>query len=445
MFFYFGLCQGQNVTVKAYFGNIQSEKIYVLCESQKGKMLLDSATVLNNSFNFAINTKNYTGFIYLQGQKDFTNNPFIFYIDCNQKDTLFISSPSTINLDSLRFINSESNQLYYEGINSLNQNRFKLYFLQGVLNNYPFKDIVYQTNTLLKNKILKKFKKDNQKIRSKFKKSPTLANYFEIHEELFFDDYFHQSDYSKLKYWLLKINNDTNLLNTDILEHVFNKFTTTVYNDSITQLKMERLLQDSFYSLISSISINNKLLNKVGGMYLYFATQKTYYEAITDYIKKVQSQDLKIPFEKPKLVVGEKIKTIRGTSQSGYLVDINDFKSEYKLVLIWSPQCEHCLKTIKELDELYLNVKKGTIEFYSFSVLKLDSSFRNVFTWSKSASIHKGWENEFLTKYRINYTPLMLILNKDNVIIDIPSDVEKLSMVLGKLRLLQSEESKKRF
>jgi hypothetical protein len=418
---------------------MQSKKIYALCESQMGKMLLDSAIVLNNSFSFTVNTKNYIGFIYLQGEEDFTNNPFIFYINGSQTDTLFILSPSTSNLDSLTFVNSDANKLYYEGIKNLNQNSFKLYFLKSMLNNYPFKDLVYKTNLQLSYKALKQFKKENQAQQLKLKNLPTLANYFNIHEQLFFDIYNEHHDYSKIKLWLQLINNDTNLLNTDILEHIFKKFTNTVYNDSMPQLKMESLFQDSFYSLINSFSISKKLLNKLGGMYLYFANQKSYYETITDYIKKYPFQDLTPPHEKPNLVVGEKIKTIKGISQKGYLVDINDFKSNYKLVLIWSPECQHCLKSIKELDEVYINVKKETIEFYSFSVLKLDSSYKNVFTWSKSASLINGWGNEFLVKYGINYTPLILLLNKDNVIIDIPNDAEKLKMIFSKLSLLKNE------
>ena len=432
------MCKAQNVIIKAHFGNMQSKKIYALCESQMGKMLLDSAIVLNNSFSFTVNTKNYIGFIYLQGEEDFTNNPFIFYINGSQTDTLFILSPSTSNLDSLTFVNSDANKLYYEGIKNLNQNSFKLYFLKSMLNNYPFKDLVYKTNLQLSYKALKQFKKENQAQQLKLKNLPTLANYFNIHEQLFFDIYNEHHDYSKIKHWLQLINNDTNLLNTDILEHIFKKFTNTVYNDSMPQLKMESLFQDSFYSLINSFSISKKLLNKLGGMYLYFANQKSYYETITDYIKKYPFQDLTPPHEKPNLVVGEKIKTIKGISQKGYLVDINDFKSNYKLVLIWSPECQHCLKSIKELDEVYINVKKETIEFYSFSVLKLDSSYKNVFTWSKSASLINGWGNEFLVKYGINYTPLILLLNKDNVIIDIPNDAEKLTMVLGKLGVLKN-------
>jgi hypothetical protein len=293
---------------------MQSKKIYALCESQMGKMLLDSAIVLNNSFSFTVNTKNYIGFIYLQGEEDFTNNPFIFYINGSQTDTLFILSPSTSNLDSLTFVNSDANKLYYEGIKNLNQNSFKLYFLKSMLNNYPFKDLVYKTNLQLSYKALKQFKKENQAQQLKLKNLTTLANYFNIHEQLFFDIYNVHHDYSKIKLWLQLINNDTNLLNTDILEHIFKKFTNTVYNDSMPQLKMESLFQDSFYSLINSFSISKKLLNKLGGMYLYFANQKSYYETITDYIKKYPFQDLTPPHEKPNLVVGEKIKTIKGIS-----------------------------------------------------------------------------------------------------------------------------------
>lgn len=413
--------------------------MFALCESERGKMLIDSSKVVNGYFFISLYLKQYTGFIYLQGDNDFVTNPLMLYVSGKQNDTIEVKSTGINYNDSLCFKNSTSNELFYQLLKIFNLYAFKLYFVKELLKNYPLMDDVYLANKQLYDNLLKQFKKEHNLFQTKIKKVEwlqTLANYALVQKELFLDTYLDKPNYLLIKRCLFRVNEDTALLNTDILEHVFRKFTMSVYNDSLPQMQMEKIMQDSFYSLINTYPFKRLLLKKFGGMYLDFLSQHDYYESITDYLPIFVNKQTSNPNFKPKLAVGEKIKTIRGLSQQGYFIDINDFKSDYKLILIWSPECEHCVKTVSELDKLYEQVKKNIVEFYSFSVLKYDSNYKNVFAWKKSAYLPNSRENTFLKTYSINYTPVILLLNKENVIIDIPPDAQRLSMILGKLGLL---------
>ena len=128
------------------------------------------------------------------------------------------------------------------------------------------------------------------------------------------------------------------------------------------------------------------------------------------------------------------IPSIKGLSLQGNPVDINDALSEYKIIFIWSPECDHCARSMPDMNAIYEERKNSNIQFYGFSTLKLDSTTDHILKWKNSAMILLGWENEFLQKYAINYTPVILLLDKNNSIIDVPDDAIKLRIALLKLK-----------
>ena len=136
----------------------------------------------------------------------------------------------------------------------------------------------------------------------------------------------------------------------------------------------------------------------------------------------------------PKLNEGENVASIKGLSLQGKSVDINDFESDYKIIFIWSPDCDHCAKSMPEMNAIYEERKQSNIQFYGYSILKLDSTTDRILKWENSSMILLGWENEFLQKYGINYTPVILLLDKNNNIIETLEDGIKLRIALLKLK-----------
>ena len=92
------------------------------------------------------------------------------------------------------------------------------------------------------------------------------------------------------------------------------------------------------------------------------------------------------------------------------------------------------MKSMPEMNLIYEERKQSNIQFYGFSILKLDSSTQHILKWENSANILLGWENVFLQKYAINYTPIILLLDKNNNIIANLEDGLKLRIALLKLK-----------
>lgn len=86
------------------------------------------------------------------------------------------------------------------------------------------------------------------------------------------------------------------------------------------------------------------------------------------------------------------------------------------------------------MNAIYDERKESNIQFYGYSILKLDSTTNHILKWKNSAMLLLGWENEFLQKYGINYTPVILLLDKNNNIIGAPEDGIKLRIALLKLK-----------
>jgi thiol-disulfide isomerase/thioredoxin len=160
---------------------------------------------------------------------------------------------------------------------------------------------------------------------------------------------------------------------------------------------------------------------------LYYALNE-YLLNITDSTTSYTGKDLK---------PGIQVSNLKGKSQEGFLLDVATFKSEFKLIFIWSPECGHCNNMIEQLNQIYGMVNNNLIEFFSYSVLELDKLTNYTpFKWNKSSTLIKGWNNSFLIKYSINYTPLLLILNKNNTVIGVFAELNEMNDALVNLDLL---------
>ena len=166
-----------------------------------------------------------------------------------------------------------------------------------------------------------------------------------------------------------------------------------------------------------------------------YLTRYSYYTALNNYVSNASYILAEYePEIRPKLIAGETIPNIKGVTLKGEVVDINLVESDYKVIFIWSPECSHCAASMPDMNAIYEERKNSTIQFYGFSTLKLDSTTEHILKWKNSLMILLGWENEFLQKYYINYTPVILLLDRNNIIIDVPDDAIKLRIALLKLK-----------
>jgi len=394
--------------IKGTLSDIKTEKLYAFEESINGKVLLDSVSISNGKqFELMVKTRNYPGFIYLCSTTEIFQEPLIFFISENC-DTIKFNSRGTSFIDSISFINSDNTLLY---------RHLKL-------------EKKYANKT--DKESLKKYAKELSSLKTGNEKHPSskfLYTYFLIKHDL------KTPNRTVAKESLIKINQQIELLNSDILEIVFANYIQTFENKNSHQTEMEITLQDSFLNLMKSHLFKQTLVVKFGTIFISYLQQKKYYTALGNYLSNAPYIPAEYePVVYPKLIAGENIPSIKGLSFQGNPVDINEINSEYKIIFIWSPDCEHCMKSMPDMNLIYEERKQSNIQFYGFSILKLDSSTQQILKWGNSANILLGWENVFLQKYAINYTPIILLLDKNNNIIANLEDGLKLRIALLKLK-----------
>ena len=397
--------------IKGTLHNVKSTKLYAFGESTGGKVLLDSVDITSGKqFKLMVKTRSYPGFIYLSSNIESFQEPLFFYID-GSSDTIQFESFGTKFIDSITFIKNPANLVLYQ-----------LLKLEKIYLN--------STDKKSQNKYLKELN-NLQSMSDDNLSTQFLYNYFSLKYKLKTAT----TDRSIVKTSLIKINQHIDLLNTDILDYVFDKFIKNFESKSKLQTEMEITLQDTFLNMLKSYVFKEQLVLKFGNIFISYLTHKSYYTALGNYISNASY--IQAEYEQkvwPKLIAGEKIEPIKGLSLKGNKVDVNEFESDYKVVFIWSPDCDHCAKSMPEMNAIYEERKQSNIQFYGFSILKLDSTTDNILKWKNSNMIFLGWENEFLQKYGINYTPVILLLDKNNTIIEAPEDGIKLRIALLKLR-----------
>jgi len=397
--------------IKGTIYGVQPNTLYAFGESSDRKVLLDSVKIEDGkSFDMMVKTRSYPGFIYISSNIEPFEDPLLFYISENC-DTIKFVSRGTKFIDSISFLHNPDNTLLYSFLK-----------LRKKYSNKTDKESIKRYD-----KEILSFKPktgSNQSVQF-------LYDYFLLRKNL------QQPDPEKnlIKTSLIKINQHIELLNTDILEYIFQKFINMHEQKNAYQTEMEITLQDTFLNLMKSHLFKQALVLKFGNIFVSYLTYNKYYTALGNYISNASYIPTEYePDRRPKLIPGINIPSIKGLSLQGAPVDINDSGSEYKIIFIWSPECDHCARSMPDMNAIYEERKGSNIQFYGFSTLKLDSTNNSILKWENSAMIYLGWENEFLQTYSINYTPVILLLDKHNNIIDIPEDGNKLRISLLKLQ-----------
>lgn len=400
----------RNICLK---GNVQgknSDQLLAYYESYYGKTLLDSFPA--SKFNKSLLTNAVPGFIYVYGNKEKPSKPLVLFVS-DLTDTIEFYSNSGMNYDSILFKNDQVNSLFYEYL----RNRNKLSGSQNSPNEKLWND----------------FEKENSNIIKKLKKkraSAFLAEYITVQHDIQKMWYFQKSDYGQIKKILLKIDKNPALLNTDIPDSLFLRFVSAIYCPE----NFEKIIEDSFFNLFNGYPFINDVITKFGFLYSSYLFTHAYNTAIQNYYTKFANNPAYYHIANaPKLIKGEKITDIKGVRPGGQLVSIHDFKSTYKVIFIWAPDCSHCLASLPGMNEVYRKFKSERISFVSMSVIKLDSAFGNPFEWKDSYEIQYGWRNEFLVKYAIAYTPVILLIDKKDRVITVETEPSTLSQRLSEL------------
>ena len=122
---------------------------------------------------------------------------------------------------------------------------------------------------------------------------------------------------------------------------------------------------------------------------------------------------------------------------SGQDINMHDIRAKAKMLVFYSSDCPHCIETIPSLVEIYNMYKSQGFEAIGIA---LDSSKDK---WKEeidklninwiSISDLQGMASPIINTYNITSTPTIIILNKDNIIMTKPKNINDIHATLVEL------------
>lgn len=133
--------------------------------------------------------------------------------------------------------------------------------------------------------------------------------------------------------------------------------------------------------------------------------------------------------------LGQTGQNIWGFTPDGKRHSLYDLKTDFKIVYIYTPDCEHCQEETPKLRKIYDEWRdKGLSIFSIASMAQRDKweNFRSKYGINWTDVIDPQLESAYQLKYYIDVTPEIYLLDKNNIIIAKNLKPEQLPEVLAK-------------
>lgn len=158
-----------------------------------------------------------------------------------------------------------------------------------------------------------------------------------------------------------------------------------------------------------------------------------FYKNYTDKVKGLTckvTEDLKSKVNGTKsLKIGDKVPNITFDSPVKGKKSLYDIKANKKLVVFWASWCPACNKEMPYVKEFYNEFKKEGGEIVAISLDYDQNDFTNAtkdFGWYNYTDLLR-WDSPIVDLYNIQSTPTLLLLDKDNKVIQIMSHISELN------------------
>jgi len=134
---------------------------------------------------------------------------------------------------------------------------------------------------------------------------------------------------------------------------------------------------------------------------------------------------------------GVKSPNIIMQDMSGNTVNMHNINAKAKMLIFYSSDCPHCIESIPSLVEIYNMYKSKGLETIGIA---LDDDKSKWATEIKELNINwisisdlKGMSSPIISTYNITTTPTIIILNKDNIIMTKPKNINDIHATLVEL------------
>lgn len=159
----------------------------------------------------------------------------------------------------------------------------------------------------------------------------------------------------------------------------------------------------------------------------------TFYKNYTEKVKGLTckvTEDLKSKVNGTKtLKVGDKVPNINFGSPVKGKKSLYDIKANKKLIVFWASWCPACNKEMPYVKEFYNDFKKEGGEIVAVSLDYDLNDFNNStkdFGWYNYTDLLR-WDSPIVELYNVQSTPTLILLDKDNKVIQIMSHISELN------------------
>ena len=134
-------------------------------------------------------------------------------------------------------------------------------------------------------------------------------------------------------------------------------------------------------------------------------------------------------------LVGLKGPDVQAKDLNGNLRAISDIKSDYVIVFMYSPSCEHCIAESPQMVTFYKEWKNKGVEVFGIGVETDQTEWEkfvkdyglDIFT-----NVYDPTNKAIYKKYYVDITPEIYVLNKDRIIIGKNLDVSQISEIINR-------------
>jgi len=225
--------------------------------------------------------------------------------------------------------------------------------------------------------------------------------------------------------------NDERMVRTPVFYNKLNNYLTNLFPqraDSI--LKGVKFIMDKvdkgdsvlFNFTTNYIAMTYKESTVMGGEKIfcyvvdnYLTLKKAYWSDSVSVVRIRAQSDLMRPS-----LLGETGQDLNCKNEKGEYVNLYSIKKPIKIVYLYNPDCEHCIKETPELMKLYSEWKSKGLEIYALNVERDYNKWHDFIKKFKLDCINvidPNYDSKFYLKYHIFNTPGLFILDSNNKIV----------------------------
>lgn len=133
-------------------------------------------------------------------------------------------------------------------------------------------------------------------------------------------------------------------------------------------------------------------------------------------------------------LVGQKAQNVISTDQNGNTKELFKLPSDYLIVYMYNPTCEHCMEQTPKLVDWYHKNKNNNADVFAIAIDTNDAEWKEYINKNKMVfhNVHDPTNRSIYAKYYVDITPEIYVLNKEREIIGKNLKVNQIDIIINR-------------